>query len=108
MTEYVQVSTTVEKKDDASRIAEALVEKRLAACAQIVGPILSVYWWKGRIEQAEEWLCILKTRRDLYDRLEGEIRGLHPYDVPEIVAVPLAAGSRDYLRWIDEELASSI
>jgi periplasmic divalent cation tolerance protein len=104
MTEYVQVSTTVEKRDDARRIAEALVEKRLAACAQIVGPILSVYRWKGRMERAEEWLLILKTRKGLYDRLEGEIRDLHPYDVPEIVAVPLAAGSRDYLRWIDGEV----
>lgn len=104
MTEYIQVSTTVEKRDDARRIAEALVEKRLAACAQIAGPILSVYRWKGRMEQAEEWLCIFKTRKDIYERLEGEIRNLHPYDVPEIVAIPLAAGSRDYLRWIEEEV----
>ncbi|MBN1106533.1 MAG: divalent-cation tolerance protein CutA [Deltaproteobacteria bacterium] len=108
MSEYIQVSTTLEKRDDARRMAGALVEKRLAACAQIAGPILSVYWWKGRMEEAEEWLLILKTRKDLYDRLEGEIRELHPYDVPEIVAVPLAAGSPDYLRWIDEELAFSI
>jgi len=103
MAQYIQVSTTVEKRDDARGIAEALVGKRLAACAQIVGPILSVYWWKGRMEQAEEWLLILKTREDLYARLEGEIRTLHPYEVPEIVAVPLAAGSWHYLRWIDEE-----
>jgi periplasmic divalent cation tolerance protein len=106
MTEYIQLSTTTEKKEDAMRIARGVVEKRLAACAQVAGPISSTYWWKGKIEETEEWLCILKSRKDLYDRLEKAIRDIHPYEVPEIVAVPLISGSQDYLEWLSKEVSS--
>lgn len=104
MAEYIQVSMTVEKKEDAQRIGREAVESRLAACVQISGPITSLYWWKGRIEEAEEWLCLLKTERRLFEELVSKLRALHPYEVPEIVAVPLVAGSADYLRWIDQEV----
>lgn len=104
MAEYIQVSMTVEKKEDAQRIGREAVESRLAACVQISGPITSLYWWKGRIEEAEEWLCLLKTEMRLFEELVSKLRALHPYEVPEIVAVPLAAGSADYLRWIDQEV----
>ena len=107
MTEYIQLSTTTEKKEDANRIAREVVEKRLAACAQVIGPISSTYWWEGKIEETEEWLCIMKSRKDLYDRLEKAIRDIHPYEVPEIVAVPLAGGSRDYLAWLSNEVTRS-
>jgi periplasmic divalent cation tolerance protein len=103
MKEYVQVSTTTEKREDANRIAKTLVEKRLAACAQVIGPIRSTYWWKGKIEEADEWLCLMKTRTDLYKQLEKTLRAIHPYEVPEITAQPIVAGSRSYLQWIDEE-----
>jgi periplasmic divalent cation tolerance protein len=104
MTAYIQVITTTETKSDAQAIARAVVQKRLAGCIQIIGPITSTYWWQGEIETAEEWLCVIKSRQDLYERLEAAIREVHPYDVPEILAVPVIAGSQDYLRWLDSEL----
>ena len=103
MTEYIQVITTTEKREDAERIARKLVEARLAACVQVLGPIRSTYRWKGAIETAEEWQCVAKSRADLFDRIDAAIRAVHPYDVPEILAVPIAAGSRAYLEWLDGE-----
>jgi periplasmic divalent cation tolerance protein len=107
MKAYVQVSTTTEKLEDANRIARAMVEKRLAACAQVVGPVKSTYWWKGKIDEADEWLCIMKTRREIYRQLEEELKAIHPYEVPEITAVTLVEGMESYLRWIEEETAPS-
>ena len=103
ITEYIQVFTTVEKREDAERIASTVVKKRVAACAQIVGPIRSTYWWKGKVEEAEEWLVMMKTRRGLFSSLEKEIKALHPYEVPEIIALPIVAGSAPYLEWIQAE-----
>ncbi len=105
--EYIQVSTTTEKKEDAERIAKALVEKRLAACIQILGPIVSTYWWKGNVETAGEWLCFIKTKRALYDKLEKAIKEIHSYETPEIIAVPIARGSKEYLGWLSNELEKS-
>jgi len=100
MHEYMQVSTTVEEGAQAEKIARALVEKRLAACVQVVGPVESTYWWKGKIEKATEWLLLIKTRRELYPQLEQAIKQLHPYETPEIVALPITQGSKEYLDWI--------
>ena len=102
--EYIQVVTAVEKKEDAEKIAKTLVEKRLAACVQIVGPIVSTYWWKDNIETAEEWLCIIKSMKDLYEELEKSIKEIHPYETPEIFALPVVAGSKDYLKWLSNEV----
>ncbi len=104
METFIQVVTTVEKQEDAQRIARAMVEKRLAACAQVVGPITSTYWWKGRIEEAQEWQCLLKTREDRFDVLEQDIRGFHTYEVPEIVSMPLVQVSPAYREWLRQEL----
>lgn len=104
MSEYIQVFTTVENKRDAEKIARVLVEKRLAACVQIVGPVASTYRWKGKIETAEEWLCIIKSRQTLYADLEKAIKEVHPYETPEIIALPVVAGSKDYLEWLSSEL----
>jgi len=103
MTDYIQVVTTVERKEDAERIARTLVEARLAACVQLLGPITSTYRWKGTVETAQEWQCVAKTRRDAYARLEEAIRGAHPYEVPEILAMPIVAGSAGYLAWLDDQ-----
>jgi periplasmic divalent cation tolerance protein len=102
--EYLQVVTTTETKEDAEKIAGALVEARLVACAQIFGPMKSIYWWKGRIETAEEWLCMVKTAQRIYDDVERRIKAMHPYETPEIVALPLVRGSDDYLQWLQNEL----
>ena len=104
MINHIQVMTTAETKADAQAIANAIVEKRLAACVQIIGPITSTYWWQGEIETAEEWLCIIKSRKDLYQALEKAVREVHPYDVPEILAIPVATGNKDYLEWLNGEL----
>lgn len=106
METYIQVTTATEKREDAERIARALVEARLAGCVQILGPMTSVYRWKGKIETAGEWLCLVKSREDLYGAVEGAIRSLHPYETPEIIALPITAGSRDYLDWLAGSLAS--
>ena len=104
MCEFVQVMTTTETKEDADRIAALVVGRRLAACAQVVGPITSTYWWKGKVETAGEWLCLMKTRRDRFDEMERAIRAIHPYEVPEIIALPIAAASGPYLDWLNREL----
>ena len=103
MTDFIQVLTTTESRDDAETIGRALVEERLAACVQIVGPITSIYRWQGKINTAQEWQCWAKTRRDLYDRIEETIRRLHPYQLPEILAIAVTAGSADYLAWLADE-----
>ncbi|GER84280.1 MAG: divalent-cation tolerance protein CutA [Thermogemmatispora sp.] len=103
MAEFLEVRTTIDSEEGARRIAQQLVEQRLAACVQISGPIHSVYWWQGAIEQAQEWLCSAKTRADLYSAVEQAIRAAHSYEEPEIIALPLAAGSEGYLRWLTAE-----
>ncbi len=102
--DHIQVFTTTEKKEDAENIARALIDKKLAGCVQIVGPVVSTYRWKGKIERAEEWLCFIKTREDLYGEIEKAVKAIHPYEVPEIIAVPVAGGSIDYMKWLDSEL----
>jgi periplasmic divalent cation tolerance protein len=103
--DYIQIVTTTEHREDADRIAQALVAARLAACAQVAGPITSTYHWRGKIETAQEWQCWAKSRRELYGQIEQAIRRIHPYEVPEILALPIVAGSADYLNWLDAELS---
>ncbi len=104
MTELIQVTTATDKREDAERISKAIVENRLAACVQISGPVTSIYWWKDNLEETEEWILAMKTRNDLYPKLEQAIRNFHPYEVPEIVAVPISAGSKEYLDWLEKEI----
>ena len=104
MTEFVQVITTVAKEEDGRRLAEQLVEGRLAACVQIVGPITSVYRWQGKIEAEGECQLFIKTRHDLYGELEAWLTANHPYEVPEILALPVISGGKAYLEWLQEEL----
>lgn len=104
MTEYLQVFTTIGSRGEAQQVARALVEKRLAGCVQIVGPIESTYWWQSEIETAEEYLCLIKASSDLYGELEAAIKKAHPYDTPEILAMPVSDGNVDYLQWLQEEL----
>ncbi len=107
MTEFIQVLTTTDARPRADEIARALVERRLAACVQVVGPVTSTFHWQGKIDAAEEWLCIAKTRADLYDQVEAAIRAVHTYQVPEILAVPVSAGFKGYMDWMRTELEGS-
>ena len=104
MEQAIQVFTTTETREEAQAIGRALVEKRLAGCVQVIGPISSIYWWEGEVETAQEYLCLVKASSGLYDELEAAIKDAHPYDTPEILAMPVTAGNADYLQWLREEL----
>jgi periplasmic divalent cation tolerance protein len=103
-TGVVQVLTTVGSEGEAARIASLLVEKRLAACVQVVGPITSRYCWEGAIEEEREWQCLVKTTASAYDEVEAAILEAHSYDEPEIIATPIVAGSPGYLTWLEENV----
>lgn len=100
MEKYVQAITTTDSRTTARRITRTLVDGRLAACVQIVGPIQSTYRWQGRVETAREWLCLIKTTRARLREVVATVEVLHPYDTPEIIALPIDAGSRRYLDWL--------
>jgi periplasmic divalent cation tolerance protein len=100
MTDAIQIVTTTPDKDLALRIAQTLVEAGLAACVQISGPIESIYRWQGKVQSATEWQCSIKTTRDRYLAVEQAICGLHTYDVPEILALPVVEGHLAYLQWL--------
>jgi len=95
------VLVTCATKSEACSLAASLVEKRLAACSNISGsPVTSIYRWKGKVERAKEVLLVLKSTRAAFPALEREVRRMHSYDVPEIIALPVIAGSRPYLAWL--------
>lgn len=107
MSEFVLVFVTVGSADEGDRLARALVEDRLAACVNRVKSVQSIYRWQGKIECSDEELLIVKTRRDLFDRVKEKVQRLHSYSVPEIIALPIVAGSESYLRWLEDELSQS-
>jgi periplasmic divalent cation tolerance protein len=107
VSECCQVTTTLPDHATAEQVASRLVEERLAACAQVIGPVRSTYWWSGKIERADEWYCHLKTTVARLPRVQTRIRELHPYEVPEIIAVPILQGNPDYLKWIQEMVRTS-
>jgi periplasmic divalent cation tolerance protein len=102
VTECCQVTTALPDQAAAERLAAVVVEERLAACAQVHGPISSTYRWEGKIERATEWYCHLKTTAGRLPALQARIAELHPYDVPEIIAVPILDGNPDYLSWVEQ------
>jgi periplasmic divalent cation tolerance protein len=105
MTNKIVVLVTCGSAKEARRIARAVVQQRMAACANIVAtPVQSVYRWKGRVESAKEFLLIIKTTQARFAKLKAEVKRLHSYDVPEIIALPIAAGGIDYLNWISESV----
>jgi periplasmic divalent cation tolerance protein len=98
------VSTTLPSESAAQGIADAAVNARLAACAQVQGPIRSTFRWQGAVDHATEWYCHFKTTRERLAALQALITESHPYDVPEIIATPIVAGSQPYLSWIEESV----
>ncbi|MDD1064001.1 divalent-cation tolerance protein CutA [Streptomyces cocklensis] len=107
MTEFVQVSTATEAREQAVRLAESAVRGQLAAGAQVVGPVVSVFWHRGEFGTGEEWQLLLKTTVERYPALEAHLLEHHPWDKPEVVAVPIVAGSETYLRWIADSTEPS-
>jgi periplasmic divalent cation tolerance protein len=102
----INIITTVDRRETLESIGRVLLEKRLVSCLQIIGPIKSVYWWKGRLEEAEEWVGVLKTRTELYKDVEKAIKALHPYEVPEIEAVEADKVLPAYHKWVIDETTS--
>jgi len=96
------VLTTAGSQEEARKIAHALVERRLAACVNIVPQIESTYRWQGKVETATEWLLVIKTQARAFERVRDAIQELHSYDLPECVMLEVAAGSSEYLRWIED------
>jgi periplasmic divalent cation tolerance protein len=105
MTDKIVVLSTCASAEEAQRVARALVEKRLAACVNVIPGIRSVYRWKDAIEDEEEVLLVIKTSRALLEELRNEIERLHSYEVPEVIALSVVDGSERYLTWMDRELA---
>ena len=104
---FLQIITTTDSKEKAERIAFILVEKGLAACVQIIGPVTSIYRWEGKIENTIEWICQIKTIKDLYNSVEKEILTHHKYELPEIIAIPILTGSKKYLDWMRMQVTTN-
>jgi periplasmic divalent cation tolerance protein len=104
MAAHAQVQFTVADRSTADAIAGELLERRLVACVQVVGPVTSRYRWQGALETSEEWLCLAKTTAARADDVVAAVRALHPYDVPEVLASPVT-GLADYLAWIDDSVS---
>ena len=107
MSTYIVVFVTVSSAAEGEKLANSLVEERLSACLNRLGPVQSTYWWRGQVERGEEQLLVIKTREDLFDRLKARVQELHSYTVPEIIALPILKGSESYLHWMQEELAKA-
>ena len=104
MTDKIVIFSSCPSAEEAEKVARRLVEKRLAACVKMIPGARSFYRWKGEIEEAGEYVLLIKSRRDLFDKLSTELAALHSYEVPEILAVPVVEGASAYIDWIDKEL----
>jgi periplasmic divalent cation tolerance protein len=107
MTEKIVVFSTCGSEEEASKVGRALVEARLAACVNILPRIRSIYRWKGEVQDDTEWLLVIKSSRSVFDRLAAELRKVHSYEVPEVLALQVVDGSPEYLDWLDRELPHS-
>ena len=107
MTEFILVLTNTSSQTEAQEIADAAMDNHLAAAVQVIGPVKSTYRWKDNIEKAEEWICLLKTSRELYEELEHTIQLYHSYELPGVLAIPVIAGSETYLNWNESHLKKS-
>jgi len=91
--------------EEAKRLARVLVEEKLAACVNIISGVDSLYWWKGRIESSREWMLVVKTQGKMVKKVVKRVKEIHSYEVPEVIALPIVEGNRDYLQWISDVLA---
>ena len=101
---YILIFITCPSVREAKRIVDRLLRARLIACANLINPVRSYFWWKGRIDQAKEVLVLAKTTKDKFKIAEKKIKALHSYEVPEIVAIDISRGEKEYLRWIGESV----
>jgi periplasmic divalent cation tolerance protein len=107
MTDKIVVLNTCGSAEEAEQLARGLVDRKLAACVNVISPVRSFYRWNGEVANAEEWLLVIKTSRALFERLRSALESAHSYELPEILALPVTEGSANYLSWIDNELQSA-
>jgi periplasmic divalent cation tolerance protein len=105
MTDKIIVFSTCESEKEAEAVARHLVETKLAVCVNILPRARNIYRWKGAVEEAQEFVLLIKSRRDLLSALRGALAAIHSYEIPEVIALPIVDGSEEYLAWIDRELA---
>ena len=103
-TNYIIVLVTTANKSEAEKISEALLKEKIIACANIINPVTSFFHWQGKEDRCEECLVVMKSRRDLFVELAERVKGLHSYDVPEVLALPIVDGSDAYLAWLGSVL----
>ena len=101
---FIVVITTTSSKENAEEIAKILLANKSAGCVQIIGPISSHYYWQNGLCQDEEWICLIKSSQQNYQTLENIIKEIHPYEVPEIISLPILEGSQTYLSWLNQQL----
>jgi len=106
MTDKIVVLTTCDSEQHAEKLARHLVEERVAACVNLLPKARSIYRWNEKVEEASEWMLIIKSRRDLFAALRAEIQKLHTYETPELIALPVVDGSESYLAWFDAQLTT--
>ena len=99
---YIVVFVTAKDVTEAQKIAEALVNGKLAACVNIVDGVKSIFTWQGKVDKADEALLILKSRKSLFPKIVAQVKKLHSYDCPEVIALPIVGGNKDYLNWIKD------
>lgn len=104
MSSYVVVFMTAASEEEASKIVRSLLKQRLITCGNIVGPISSLFWWEGKIDEAREFLVIMKSQRNLFKKLSERVKALHSYEVPEVLALPVIDGFPSYLNWVSASL----
>jgi len=103
---YIFVVMTAANREEAVKIVRRLLDERLIACANIVGPVSSLFWWEGKIDEAKEFLVFMKSHRSLFERLSESVKEIHSYQVPEVIALPIIEGSPSYLEWLGASLQS--
>src|SRR3954468_463202 len=106
MTDKIVVFSACGSEEEAKKLARHLVEARVAACVNVIPGVYSVFHWEGKVDEASEWMLIIKSTRTRLEALKTELAKMHSYQVPEVVAIPIVDGSTDYLDWIDRELGA--
>lgn len=103
-TRYIIVLVTAKDKKEAEKIAQGLLKAKLIACANIITGAQSLFWWQGKIDKAQEVIMVLKTKKSLFKEVSAKVKSLHSYETPEIIALPIVNGSKDYLKWLDSNV----
>ena len=105
---YIIVMVTSASREEAEKIAHSLLDEKLIACANIIGPVSSLFWWAGTVEGADEHIILMKSSQDLFQKLSDRVKALHSYEVPEIIALQIVKGSKTYMEWLDSCLLGEV